>query len=104
MSERSAAFVKGGCGCLAAFAAIGALALLAGGRVTVNCGGLAILFVIGGGIGLIGFAVYKKGVRAGQGVAPPLSPPAAPRPWTCLACATDNAPEAGICRNCREPR
>lgn len=61
------AFVKGGCGCLLLFAAMGLLALLVGGRVRADVPGLIVLFLIGGVIGLIALAIYNRGRRDAGG-------------------------------------
>ena len=60
-SGGGAAFVKGGCGCLVMFAGLAFLAVLFGGHAHADVGGLILLFVIGGFIGLIVFAIYNKG-------------------------------------------
>jgi len=95
MTEKSTAFVKGGCGCLLVFFGLGLLAVLVGGRFRIGLGGLAFLFVLGGLGGLFFYALRRP--------APQQAPPPEPRPWTCLACATDNDPGVKVCRNCREP-
>jgi predicted lipid-binding transport protein (Tim44 family) len=56
-----AAFVKGGCGCLLVFVALAFIAVLFGGHAHADIGGLIMLFIVGGVIGLIIFAIYKKG-------------------------------------------
>ena len=66
-----AAFVKGGCGCLVFFVALALLAVLMGGHAHADLGGLIILFIIGGVIGLIAFAIYNKGRRDATGGQPP---------------------------------
>ena len=63
MEEKGTAFAKGGCGCLIAFAALGLLALLFGGNVNIDLGGVVFLFVIGGIAGLIVLAIYSKGKK-----------------------------------------
>jgi hypothetical protein len=65
MANEGKAFVKGGCGCLVAFAAIAVLALLFGGSAHIDLGGLVILLVIGGLIGLLVNWIYQKGRRDG---------------------------------------
>lgn len=55
------AFIKGGCGCLIAFAFLALLAVLAGGRAHIDLGGALCLFVIGGLIGLALLLIYNKG-------------------------------------------
>ena len=55
------AFVKGGCGCLIAFFVIGLFMVLIGGHMRIDIGGAILLFVIGGGLGLIYRSVYNKG-------------------------------------------
>lgn len=102
MSQRSQAFVKGGCGCLLAFAAMAAVAVVFGGRARINCGGMAMLFIIGGIMGLLGYAVFRKEPPREDprfSAAPPRGPV-----WTCVNCGTDNDRAAEHCRNCREPR
>jgi len=61
------AFLKGGCGCLLAFAVLSVLVALIGGRVRVGLGGFIILFIIGGAFGLILLAAYMRGRRDGGG-------------------------------------
>lgn len=94
MTEKSTAFVKGGCGCILVFFGLGLLAVLVGGRVRIGLGGLVILFLLGGLGGLFYFAIRRPAAQA---------PPPGPRPWTCLACGSDNEPGVTVCRNCREP-
>ena len=60
-SGAGAAFVKGGCGCLVIFIGLAFLAVLFGGHAHADLGGLILLFVIGGVIGLVVFAIYNKG-------------------------------------------
>ncbi|HXX95467.1 MAG TPA: hypothetical protein VEN81_17740 [Planctomycetota bacterium] len=111
MGDRSTAFVKGGCGCLLAFLGLGAIALVAGGRVHIDCGGAGILFLIGGVIGLIVLAVYNKGVRAGRDTSsdePPEYHPEPPPPgaviWWCRECGSTNPLQAKICQRCHADR
>jgi hypothetical protein len=107
MGDRSAAFIKGGFGCLLAFFAFGLVAVVAGGRVHIDCGGAGILFLIGGVIGLIFLGVFKKGVRAGQEQADPASheaPLARRATWWCKACGCTNPVEAKICQRCHSER
>ncbi len=67
MSEKGRAFVKGGFGCLLAFAALALLAVVAGGHAHIDLGGAICLFVVGGLVGLVVLAIYNKGRRdAGQ--------------------------------------
>lgn len=66
MGEKSQAFVKGGCGCLIAFVALGAVAVMLGGHVYLDAGGAVMLFVIGGLLGLGWLAIFNSGRRAGQ--------------------------------------
>ena len=61
--ERSKSFVKGGAGCLLAFAVLALLAVLLGGSAHIDIGGAVFLFVIGGALGLIVFAIYSRGRR-----------------------------------------
>ena len=65
------AFVKGGLGCLAAFLVIGLVAVLLGGHMHIDAGGACLLLVIGGVLGLIVFAIYKKGYTQGKEERPP---------------------------------
>ncbi len=97
MSEKSKAFVKGGCGCVVVFFGLGLLALLVGGRVRIGLGGLILLFAIGGVGGLFFLALSRRGRSTAQAPFPE------PRPWTCLACGSDNDPGVKLCRNCSEP-
>ena len=60
---KGSAFVKGGCGCLLTFLAIGLIFVVLGGSMHINAGGAILLFVIGGVIGLVVLAVYSKGQR-----------------------------------------
>ncbi len=53
--------MKGGWGCLVIFVGLAFLAVLFGGHAHADIGGLILLFVIGGIIGLIVFAIYNKG-------------------------------------------
>jgi|ERR1041384_2129938 hypothetical protein len=100
MGDGSKAFVKGGAGCLVAFLGIGLVVAVLGGHVTLDCGGAVILFGIGGLIGLVFLAIYKKGYREGRSDLPPRTPSA----WTCLACGSDNPGAAKLCQVCHEPR
>jgi len=59
------AFVKGGCGCLLVFVALAFIAVILGGRVHADTGGLIALFLIGGVIGLVALAFYNRGRRDG---------------------------------------
>lgn len=64
MNDKGGAFLKGGCGCLLAFAALALLASIAGGHAHIDLGGAICLFVFGG---LVVLAIYNKGRRdAGQ--------------------------------------
>jgi hypothetical protein len=63
MSERSKAFVKGGCGCLLIFGAVALLAVVTGGSAYLDLGGGVCLFVVGGLVGLVVLAIYNKGKR-----------------------------------------
>ena len=64
---KGGAFVKGGCGCLLAFAALALLTILFGGSAHADAGGIVMLFVIGGIVGLIVLAIYNRGRRDGGG-------------------------------------
>ncbi len=61
MEGNGAAFVKGGCGCLTAFLAVGLLCVLFGGHMNIDPLGAVLLFIIGGVIGLVVLAVYNRG-------------------------------------------
>lgn len=61
---KGSAFVKGGCGCLLGFLAVGFLIVLVGGRMHIDLGGAVLLFLIGGGIGLLVLWIYNKGRQA----------------------------------------
>ena len=70
---KTSTFFKGGCGCLLAFFVLVVLALvIPGGHVDVHGGpfGLAVfflvLFLIGGGLGLLVRWIYTKGFDAGR--------------------------------------
>jgi hypothetical protein len=67
MDDNVSAFVKGGCGCLAAFAVLAVLAVLFGGTAHIDLGGAACLFVLGGAVGLIVLTIYRRGYREGGG-------------------------------------
>ena len=64
VGEKSKAFAKGGCGCIAAFLVIGLLCVLVGGHMRLDLGGAIMLFVIGGVIGLVVHAIYKRGANS----------------------------------------
>ena len=67
MSEKGRAFVRGGVGCLLAFAVLALLAVILGGNAHIDLGGVILLFVAGGLIGLVVLAIYNKGKHdAGQ--------------------------------------
>jgi hypothetical protein len=66
MTHPSGAFLRGGVGCLVAFLAIGFLFVLCGGSMHIDFGGVILLFVVGGIIGLIVYAVYRKGYLQGR--------------------------------------
>src|SRR5687767_2656833 len=103
MGDKSTAFVKGGCGCLLGTLGLGLLVALVGGRFHMNIGGAAFLFLVGGVIGLIVLAGYKKGLRSSQEAeAAPAPPP--PATWWCRACGCSNALEAKICQRCHGER
>ena len=61
------AFLKGGVGCLLGFVILGLLAVVVGGSVTADAGGILLLFAIGGLIGLIVNWIYQKGRKNGDG-------------------------------------
>ncbi|MEX0717639.1 MAG: hypothetical protein WD066_13685 [Planctomycetaceae bacterium] len=61
MEGGGGAFIKGGCGCLVAFAVVALLAVMVGGHAHIDLGGALCLFVMGGLFGLVFFAVYNKG-------------------------------------------
>jgi TM2 domain-containing membrane protein YozV len=47
--------------CVVSFAGIAFFVVLAGGHAHADLGGVLLLFIIGGIIGLIGYAIYHKG-------------------------------------------
>ena len=61
--SHSQAALKGGLGCVAVFIVLGVVAVLFGGSVHIDLGGLLMLLVIGGVIGLVVKAIYDKGRR-----------------------------------------
>lgn len=63
MGEKGNAFLKGGVGCFIVFAVLALLALMLGGSVHIDLGGIVLLFVIGGVIGLIVLVIYNKGKK-----------------------------------------
>jgi hypothetical protein len=63
MKNKGSAFLKGGAGCFVVFIVLALLALLMGGSVRMNLGGVVLLFLIGGLIGLAVNWVYQKGRR-----------------------------------------
>ena len=75
MSDKGTAFLKGGVGCLIAFVVLAVIAVMLGGRAHIDVGGAILLFVIGGVLGLIIFAIYSKGRRdeASEGFADSVS-------------------------------
>lgn len=92
------AFTKGGCGCLVAVFACGLLVALIGGRFHIDLGGILVVFGIGGVVGLIVTAVYKKGYREGA------APPPHHAPWSCLYCGQKNSAVERTCSNCSNQR
>lgn len=66
MSEGGEYFVKGGCGCLGAFVAVGLVVAALGGRFFIDVFGAAFLFGIGGVIGLLYLAALNKGREEGR--------------------------------------
>ncbi|HET6203648.1 MAG TPA: hypothetical protein VFI25_12700 [Planctomycetota bacterium] len=68
------AFVKGGLGCIVTFAVAAGCALALGGSAHLDAVGVLLLFLMGGVVGLIVFAIYNKGLRdAARGVPPPVT-------------------------------
>jgi len=63
MNNKGSAFLKGGAGCFVVFIVLALLALLMGGSVRMDLGGVVLLFLIGGLIGLAVNWVYQKGRR-----------------------------------------
>jgi hypothetical protein len=61
------AFVKGGVGCLPLFVALALVALIFGGEAHADIGGIVVLFLIGGGVGLVDLYIYNRGRRDGGG-------------------------------------
>ncbi len=66
MANEGKAFLKGGVGCFAVFIVLGVLAVLLGGNMHLDLGGVVLLLVIGGIIGLIVNWIYQKGRRDGD--------------------------------------
>lgn len=64
MSQYGLAAAKGGLGCLTVFLVI---AVLLGGSLHLDGGGVVILLIIGAVYGLFAHAVYQKGRRDGGG-------------------------------------
>jgi hypothetical protein len=91
VGEGSRAFLKGGAGCVVAFIVIGIAVAALGGRAHADLGGLAMLFVIGGVIGLAALA-FRGGRKPRAG------------PWTCASCGAPNVAEMRGCVACGEPR
>lgn len=67
MADEGKAFVKGGVGCFVIFIVLAILAVIFGGNVHADLGGVVILFVIGGVIGLVANWIYQKGKRDAGG-------------------------------------
>jgi hypothetical protein len=75
MPGKGPAFVKGGIGCIVLFFVLGFLAVVFGGRVHLDLGGLLLLFLVGGVLGLIVWAIYQKGRRDAGGGGGDREPP-----------------------------
>ena len=60
MAEEGKAFVKGGIGCFVVFIVLAILAVIFGGNVHLDLGGVVILFILGGAIGLAVNWIYQK--------------------------------------------
>ena len=58
---KATAFAKGGAGCIVLFIVLGVIAVLVGGNVHADLGGIVLLFVIGGVLGLVYRFIYNKG-------------------------------------------
>lgn len=91
MAEAGAAFVKGGCGCLVGFIAIGLAATAIGGSMSITLGGAILLFLVGGVIGLVILSVYREGVREGQKTSDVR---------LCPSCGRANSIHSHICPRC----
>lgn len=81
MGQRFSAFWKGGLGCLGIFIVVGLLIVLIGGHMRIDVGGAILLFAIGGILGLIVLAIFRKGYKRGQTEgqkSPPDDPPGPP--------------------------
>jgi hypothetical protein len=65
-TTKSSAFLKGGLGCLGLFLVVGLIFLIAGGHVYIDLGGAICLFVVGGVLGLLIFAIWRRGYLAGR--------------------------------------
>ncbi len=72
LPTKSGAFFKVGCGCLLVFGVLAALGLLIGGQIHADPPevaiplGIVMLFLIGGGLGLLVRWIYLKGFDAGR--------------------------------------
>ena len=67
MENKGSSFLKGGAGCFAVFVVLALLALVFGGSVHLDLGGVVILFVVGGIIGLLVNWIYQKGRNDASG-------------------------------------
>jgi hypothetical protein len=100
MAYKGSAFVKGGCGCLALFVLLALLAVLAGGHAHANLGGLLVLFLIGGGIGLVVLAIYDKGGRDATASGDSRGTGESSNAVECSACGTMIPAGSSVCPNC----
>jgi hypothetical protein len=91
MAEAGKAFVKGGCGCLVGFVAIGLFTTVIGGSMRIDIGGAVLLFLVGGILGLVVLSIYREGVREGKKVSDV-------RP--CPSCGRTNSVHSHICPRC----
>ncbi len=67
MGQTTAAFVKGGFGCVLLFAVFALVMVLIGGDAWVDLGGLVVLFLIGGWVGVMALKIYNHGKKDGAG-------------------------------------
>ena len=65
MAGEGKAALKGSAGCLVAFLALAFIAVLVGGRASIDAGGFVLLLLMGAVIGLIVNWIYQKGKKDG---------------------------------------
>jgi hypothetical protein len=100
MAGKGSAFGLGGCGCLTLFALAALLAVLAGGRVHANLGGMLCLLVIGGIAGLIVLLIYNQGREDAILESQPKKPVPPAEPVPCASCGTMIPNGSSVCPKC----